>query len=389
MHGSITFANNADTFTTESITAETTVIPVIEKSTSVFPKIDTFKDQYFYLMIIHANDQSKYEYLKCTNITDDSFTVERGKEGTTPQNFPRDSRIINTLSTQGIYDVQEQSRLVRPHAETTTVYGSGTAQDYGHVKLTDNFELGTQAIDGVACTPKALREAIRRLTALPKEQLFTTAATWKCPETGTYTITCVGGGGSGGTGGYLSTDACGEVGDYTRAVRTGGGGGGGGAGQSVTKSIQCTKDAVYGIAVGGPAGASAFGSDLVIGLAGGTGGTGGNGYIRYSASCSSGTNYVGGGGALGTSYGTGGTGGGSGNSDYYEGYYAYCPYRTVYGGGGGTGANSIFGTYGRGGNGGEGQRMTNPGNGNCNPQGPWGGSAGTQGCIKIVYPLGK
>ena len=380
MHGSITFANNADTFTTESITAETTVIPVIEKSTSVFPKIDTFKDQYFYLIIIHANDQSKYEYLKCTNITDDSFTVERGQEGTTPQNFPRDSRIINTLSTQGIHDVQEQSRLVRPHAETTTVYGSGTAQDYGHVKLTDNFELGTQAIDGVACTPKALREAIRRLTALPKEQLFTTSATWKCPETGTYTITCVGGGGSGGTGGYGAKGfcSCSSSDGYCRPHISGAGGGGGGAGQTTVKAVQCTKGTVYNINVGGPSGTSTFGAALVTALPGGVGGTGGNGLIPTGCSPQYGS-----GGSVGVNYGTGGSSGQRSNYIYSEDCRPAVPASQ-----GGVGATSIFGSgFGSGGRGGAGQ--TNVQECEDNQQGPYGGTTGTQGCIKIVYPLGK
>lgn len=395
MHGSIKFANNADTFTTESITAESTIIPVIEKSTSVFPKIDKTRGQYFYLMIVDPINQSKYEYVKCIDLTDTTFTVERGKDGTVAQGFQKDSRVIHTLNAGGIYDAQDQSRLVRSHAETDSVYGSGTAQEYGHVKLTDDFELGTQAVNGIACTPQALHKAVARLTALPKEQLFTSSTTWTCPETGMYTITCVGGGGRGGTGGNLAHDACmwswsgGEMVSCIRWVRTGGGGGGGGAGQTTTKTIQCTKDTVYGITVGASNGSTRFGSDQVVGLPGGIGGTGGNGYVSYTGECDLSTNHVGGGGGVGTNYGIGGSNGGSGTADSYTGGYCYCPYRTVPGGSGGAGAKSIFGTYGNGGTGGSGQQMTNPGNGRCNPQGPWGGSAGTQGCVKIVYPLGK
>lgn len=380
MHGSIKFANNADTFTTESITAESTIIPVIEKSTPVFPKIDKTKDQYFYLMIVDPVNQSKYEYVKCIDLTDTTFTVERGKDGTVAQSFQKDSRVIHTLNAGGIYDAQDQSRLVRSHAETDSVYGSGTAQEYGHVKLTDDFELGTQAVNGIACTPQALHKAVARLTALPKEQLFTTSTPWVCPESGTYTITCVGGGGQGGTGGYGTKGfcSCSSPDGYCRPYISGAGGGGGGAGQTTAKAVQCTKDFMYDITVGGPAGRTIFGNDIVVGLPGGTGGTGGNGLIPTGCSPQYGS-----GGSVGVNYGTGGSSGQRSNYIYSTGCTPAVPASQ-----GGVGATSIFGSgFGSGGHGGAGR--TNVQECKDNQQGPYGGTTGTQGCVKITYPLSK
>lgn len=377
MHSSIKFTNNADTFLTEAIITTTTVLPVIEKSTAVFPKIDVSKDQYFMLLLVDAEDNNKMEYLKCVDCTDSTFTVIRAQEGTEALNFPSNSRVLHIASAQSLQDIQDQSRIVRAHATDTPVYGAGTAQEYGHVKLTDNFELGTQAIDSIACTPQALHQAVARLIALPKEQLFTSSTTWTCPETGAYTITCVGGGGSGGSGGYGAFCINNISDGGTRHYVSGAGGGGGGAGQTLIKTIQCTKNTVYGISVGAARGTSSFGANLVVGLPGGNGGKGGN--SSYTAdSC---TPHPGSGGNLGISYGINGSNGSSGiHKTGGDCIPAVSP------GIGGSGANSLFGAYGQGGIGGNGQTNTQE----CSDraQGPYSGTIGTQGCIKIVYPLG-
>ena len=389
---SVVFSNNAETYIVENVFMDATTITVAGGGMSSFPKLED--GDYFYARIIHADDANITEYIKVYDISGNVLTVVRGVDNTQPRDFPVNSRVRHVLSASGLYDAQSQARIVREHASVTSEFGSGTGQMFGHVKLTDDFEHGGHSLYGVACTPKALREAVRRLTALPKEQFFTSSTTWKCPETGTYTITCVGGGGSGNRGGYAARDSCSkyywgsetvETG-YSCAYASGGGGGGGGAGQTMIKSIQCTKGTVYSITVGGPAGASAFGSSLVVGLAGSPGNVGGNG-TAYAGGpggwdgCSGAYSTGGGGGAGGTNYGiaanlSGGSGAGGVSG----------------GGGGGAGGVSTFAPYGNGGRGGNGAPTNMVSSGSCaywNIGSPSGGSAGTQGCIKIVYPLGK
>ena len=375
MQTSIKFANNAEAFLEESITDASTILYVADKSTAVFPKLDSDKGQYFTLLIYDAADNGRYEYMKCTALTDTTFTVERGQEGTIAKAFPANSRIIHPLSAESLDNVQIESRIVRTHAEPDTKYGGSTGLLFGHAKLTDDFELGTTSVESVCCSPYALHQAVLRLLALPKEHLFTTSASWTCPESGTYTITCVGGGGRGGAGGTgtstYSSWSCGKEGTGTcsSCAATGaGGGGGGGAGQMTSAVVSCTKGTSYQIIVGGPGGQSIFGGNLIVALAGGNGGNGG----------------VPGGGGGGISYGTAAGSGGAGGYEHKSGGSFSGASCTANGGGGGAGGQSNQGTYGNGGNGGSGGRGSTNGNG-----GGAGGVNGTQGYIKIAYPLGK
>lgn len=394
----VVFSNNAETYIVKNVGLDDTTLSVVDGGMVRFPKLET--GDYFYARIIHADDASITEYVKVIGIDGDTLTVQRGIDSTTPTQFPVNSRLRHTLSESGLYDVQTLSRITRKHDSDTSEYGSGDGMQYGHVKLSDDFDTGEQAIDGVVCTPKALREAVRRLTALPKEELFTTSTTWTCPETGLYTITCVGGGGTGGTGGAAVYAVGYETGNHENCssnactiVLSGGGGGGGGAGQTTTKNVLCTKGTVYSITVGGPAGTTTFGSNHVVGVAGGTGGTGGVGAVSaYTApscgtccNCSTSLVRMSYGGAGGTSYGS--TPGTGGSGILKQGSSWPCGNNFA---GGGSGAVSTFGSgFGTGGTGGRSGGQADHYRCYLNIAGPAGGSAGTQGCIKIVYPLGK
>lgn len=196
---------------------------------------------------------------------------------------------------------------------------------------------------------------------------------WKVPETGIYTVTCIGGGGKGGSGG------AGNGGASYRNRRCGGGGGGGSAGAYITSTFALEKDTVIPIVVGGPGGASSFGSYITAsgGNAGGVGGTadtnnGTGGTSSYSGGAGSGGSMDKGGtgGKGGPGYGTDVTAsnGSNGQAGPNTGYVAGT------GGAGGKG-------YGAGGGGGGGGGYNN------NVPGYSGGAGGpgAQGVVIIRY----
>lgn len=183
------------------------------------------------------------------------------------------------------------------------------------------------------------------------ELVFTSSeAAWTAPETAVYRITCIGGGGKGGTGGQR------PKGETQGAA---GGGGGGAATLNQTKVV-LTKGDTVAITVGGPGGTSSFGNYAVSagGAPGGNasantpgrggsstaqagaaasyhqlgGGAGGAGAPGYGNAISATTGGTGGGnsgvnrppapgGRGGTGYGAGGGGGGGGACNYGDTIY--------------------------------------------------------------------
>lgn len=254
-------------------------------------------------------------------------------------------------------------------SENPDAYGKGNFQFYGHVKLTDDFEEGTAAKDGVAISAKGVKDAWDRLLNLQSEVIITSSGNWTVPETATYSVTCVGGGGRGGNGGggtYITLS-----GGSIRCA-AGGGGGGGGAGQVVTRNINLTKGTEIACVIGGPSSPTAFGTHVTA-LGGGDGGNGGDGTATQN------TMQGGGGGAAGVTYGSTATAGGTGGTRVDLGGY----YPSASGGGGGAGGITSWSPYGDGGQGGNGGNVSYP-----NKSGGAGGGAGSQGCIMISIPVG-
>ena len=384
MYSGIKFTNNASTQLTQTLLATDTVLYVGTNGASIFPKLDT-TDDYFLLTLFDVNKNR--EVVKCTARTDDSCTIVRAQEGTTARTFQAGTLVELRLTANSITKVAEDASVTKPHASADPdAYGQATAQLCSHVKLTDNFELGTQAINGVICTPYALQQAVARLTSVAGTQLITASTTYVVPETGTYTIMCVGGGGNGGTGGRGSEGS--SDGGYTGIdwyLWSGGGAGGGGAGQTLTLTVKLTKGTSIPVTVGGSGGNTSFGAYLTA-LAGGPGNNGGN---ASGCGCNCGnmndasTGGPGGGGAGGYSYGSLAVAGASGTG----GNQSYAHYN---GGVGGNGGVSQEGTYGNGGKGGDGQLAYNPLAGCDTHYGPINvGAGGTQGCVKITMKLGS
>ena len=377
MYTGIKFTNNASTQLSKSISASDTVLTVGDNVASIFPKLEP--GDYFILTLADTNKQR--EVVKCTSRTDSTFTVERAQEGTAARPFAVGSLLELRLTADSITRVAEDASTVKPHASTDgAAYGQASSTVYGHVKLSDDFASGKQAFDAVACTPHGLQQAVNRLLNVSTVELITASKTWVAAEDATYTITAVGGGGPGGTGGNAS-----EGFSDGSVIGSGGGAGGGGAGQVITQTLRLNKGDAVAVTIGGASGTTTFGT-YVTALGGSRGNNGGSS-TGCGCNCGNMNDYYfngpGGGGAGGYSYGTVATSGSSGSSGNYS-------YRTCYGGVGGKGAVSLEGTFGNGGNGGQGQSITNPQAG-CSTQyfGSTSGTNGMQGCVKITVKLGE
>lgn len=254
-------------------------------------------------------------------------------------------------------------------SENPDAYGKGNFQFYGHVKLTDNFEEGTAAKDGVAISAKGVKNAWDRLLNLRSEVIITSSGNWIAPETATYSVTCIGGGGGGGKGGSGTYYQKGTSAVFCAA---GGGGGGGGAGQVVTRNVNLTKGTEIACVIGGQSSQTSFGTDVTA-LGGGNGNIGNNGTAAE--------NYMQGGkgGAAGVSFGSTPTAGSTGGT--YRDLGGYYP--SASGGNGGAGGVTSWSPYGNGGRGGKGGNVSYPNKGSGAN-----GGAGSQGCIIISIPVG-
>lgn len=380
MYTGIKFTNNASTQTVKSVSSVDTTITVAENEAAIFPRLES--GDYFLLTLMDINGQ--HEIVKCTSRTDSVFTVVRAQENTTARSFPIGSLVELRLTADSITRVAEDASTTKVHAAIDAQsVGAASGLVFGHVRLADSIANEEQALSSTACTPKALADVVARLINAATTTLLTTSGTWVAPESATYTITTVGGGGPGGSGGSGSGGPGGIAG-----VSGGGSGGGGGAGQVITTHVRIEKGTAVPYTIGGSGGKTTFG-EYTSALGGGAGGNGGAGWYEYTwVQGSDGyeehfATHGGSAGVAGVSYGSLAIAGAVGGTVYNSWDWAYGA-RTV-----GIGGVSMEGTFGNGGNGGIG------GDG-CiqylNAQNVWGtpgaaGSAGTQGCIKITVKL--
>lgn len=255
-----------------------------------------------------------------------------------PQATTTEQGVISPGMGIGVTDSGEAYITAHTTRDGDTI-GRATGEVYGHVRLTDDFDEPSKAADGVAATPYMVKSCIAGVLNIGKEnageQIITQTGTWKVPLTGTYRITCVGGGGRGGNAGasYGNGPGC----------RIGGSGGGGGAGQVIVKTVSLTKDTIFSVIVAGSdtsdsSGYTVFGTindgdAYIIANGGGTGGDGGSAPLSDKISESAG-------GAPGVSHGTVAKAGGRG--------YWHSGVATSVGGEGGTSVASPYGDGGAG-----------------------------------------
>ena len=386
----IKFTNLASSTLAAPITNLATVLTV--EDASKFPTISG--QEYFIIVVIDATGD--FEIMRVVGSTGTSFTVIRAQEGTPARAFASGCKVEHRLTAASLVTIVEEASITKPHtSDNADAYGHATSTLYSHVKITDDPVSSASAVLGIAISPYAVKTRFDQLLGASNQTVITTSSAFVVPETGTYEVVAVGGGGDGGTGGNASEGTIvsyeyGPGSDYPSRVGetvigSGGGAGGGGAGQVITQLVALTKGTSIPVTVGGAGGGTTFGT-YVTALAGGRGNNGGS---SYGCGCNCGNNndwYFNGpgtGGAGGYSYGSTAMTGGAGTSGSYS-------YRTCNGGAGGTGGVSTDGTYGNGGNGGAGQGIRNPQAG-CSTQyfGSTAGSVGTQGCVKIRLVLGS
>lgn len=388
MYTGIQFTNNASTQLTKAVSATDTELLVANNAAAIFPKLSNAGD-YFVLTI--ADVDKRVEIVKCTSRTDSSFTVERAYENTVAKAYNAGALLELRLTAGSIVNISEDASITKPHTSTTGAdIGIAGANTYSHAKLSDDFESGYQAISGVACSPFAFQQAVNRLINLAKITLLTESQNWVVPETATYTITCVGGGGHGGKGG----DGFAQSGQYPCTIG-GGAGGGGGAGQTITQQIPLTKGTIIPVIIGGSSGTTTFGNSMsALGGTAGNAGTKGYQSVGYTQVCGyNGDNYecvaqeyptytVGKGGTAGFSYGSAATAGNDGSlgSGWSTGFGGKSP------GVGGISVEGTFGSGGNGGNGGDGHMAYLDAQNTWATQGDY-GSNGTQGCVKITVKM--
>lgn len=371
----IKFTNLASSTLAAPITNLATVLKV--EDASKFPTISG--QEYFIIVVVDATGD--FEIMRVVGATGTSFTVIRAQEGTPARAFASGCKVEHRLTAASLVTIVEEASITKPHTSADAdAYGHATATLYSHVKITDDPASSAAAVLGIAISPYAVKTRFDQLLGASNQTVITTSSAFVVPETGTYEVVAVGGGGAGGTGGNASE---GYSGGYV--IGSGGGAGGGGAGQVITQQIALNKGVSIPVTVGGSGGTSSFGT-YITALAGGRGNNGGS---STGCGCSCGNNNdwffngPGTGGTGGYSYGSTAMTGAAGTSGSYS-------YRTCNGGNGGIGGVSIEGTYGNGGNGGTGQGISNPQAG-CSTQyfGSTAGTAGTQGCVKIRLVLGS
>ena len=378
----IKFTNLASSTLAAPITNLATVLTV--EDASKFPTISG--QEYFIIVVI--DDTGDFEIMRVVGATGTSFTVIRAQEGTPARAFASGCKVEHRLTAASLVTIVEEASITKPHtSDNADTYGHATATLYSHVKITDDPASSAAAVLGIAISPYAVKTRFDQLLGASNQTVITTSSTFVVPETGTYEVVAVGGGGDGGTGGSASEGFAGwyDTGGAEYVIGSGGGAGGGGAGQVITQRIALNKGVSIPVTIGGSGGTTTFGT-YVTALAGGRGNNGGS---SYGCGCNCGNmndyyfNGPGTGGTGGYSYGSTAMTGAAGTSGDYS-------YRTCNGGAGGTGGVSIEGTYGNGGNGGAGQGISNPQAG-CSTQyfGSTAGTAGTQGCVKIRLVLGS
>ena len=373
----IKFTNLASSTLQTAINTTATTVAVAAEDVAKFPVITG--SEYFIIVLI--NSDGDFEIMRVVGVNSNSFTVVRAQEGTPALAFSVGDKVEHRLTAESLVTIVEEASITKPHTSTDAdTYGHATSTLFSHVKITDETNSSASSVLGIGVSPYAIKTRFDQLLGAGSQTVITASGSFTVPETGTYEIIVIGGGGAGGTGGNASE---GYSDGYV--IGSGGGGGGGGAGQVITQQIALNKGVSIPVTVGGSGGTSNFGT-YVTALAGGRGNNGGS---STGCGCGCGNNNdwffngPGTGGTGGYSYGSTAMTGAAGTSGSYS-------YRTCNGGNGGIGGVSIEGTYGNGGNGGTGQGISNPQAG-CSTQyfGSTAGTAGTQGCVKIRLVLGS
>lgn len=375
----IKFTNLASSVLQQNIATNSSTLQISTDDVAKFPAIT---GQEYFVIVVVSGDGS-FEIMRVTGVMNNTFTVTRAQEGTAAKAFVAGDKVEHRLTAESLVTIVEEASITKPHtSEDADTYGHATSTVYSHAKITDDPTASAASVLGIAISPYAVKTRFNQLLGASNQTVITASSTFVVPETGTYEVIAIAGGGKGGNGGWGGGGGnCPYPMEWS--LMSGGGAGGGGAGQVITQQIQLNKDTSIPVTVGGSGGTTTFGSYLTA-LGGSNGANGGNAsYARTSPYDAPSCGSPGSGGAGGYSYGTVAANGTAGTLQQMG-------YANIAGGAGGAGGVSLEGTYGNGGNGGAGGGVYNPMAGDAQQfLTPGTGSAGTQGCVKIRLVLGS
>lgn len=133
----IKFANNASSLLANSIESNSQNVIVVSDTGQLFPVL-TAPTDYFKITIVNPGN-GEYEIMKVTEVTGDTFTVERAQEGTIARAFPQNSIVENRLTAESI-----QAVLNDVSASTTTA---------GRIRVATEEEVADGVVNDACVTP--------------------------------------------------------------------------------------------------------------------------------------------------------------------------------------------------------------------------------------------
>lgn len=133
----IKFANNASSKLLDNILEDTTSITILPGTGLLFPILLKPAD-YFKITLINPGDGSM-EICHVTSVNGDTFTVERGKEGTIPRMFPQNSIVDNRLTAGSI------EHILNDVASSTSTPG--------RIRIATEDEVKAGVVDDAAMVP--------------------------------------------------------------------------------------------------------------------------------------------------------------------------------------------------------------------------------------------
>ena len=99
----VRFSNQSAGVLRYSIDATSTTLELVAGEGVRFPGVDD--DQYFYLSLVPRGHFASAEIVKVTRISGDTFTIERGQDGTSPLEHPAGTSCELRLVSAALYDL--------------------------------------------------------------------------------------------------------------------------------------------------------------------------------------------------------------------------------------------------------------------------------------------
>ena len=197
----IKFTNLASSVLQQNIATNSNTLQISTDDVAKFP---TIAGQEYFVIVVVSSDGS-FEIMRVTGVMNNTFTVTRAQEGTAAKAFVVGDKVEHRLTAESLVTIVEEASVTKPHtSEDANTYGHATSTVYSHVKITDDPAASAASVLGIAISPYAVKTRFDQLLGASNQTVITASSTFVVPETGTYEVVAVGGGGDGGTGGNAS-----------------------------------------------------------------------------------------------------------------------------------------------------------------------------------------